>query len=54
MPRKGEKCITLSEEDYNKIGYIADGKKTSRKAVVLDALANKYQNKFPKEKYQIA
>lgn len=54
MPRKGEKCLTLSEEDYEKIGYIADGKKTSRKAVVLDALVEKYPKEFPKKKYQIA
>ena len=53
MPRKGEKCITFSEEDYDKIGVIADSKKTSRKAIVLDSLSMKYINEFPKEKYQI-
>jgi hypothetical protein len=54
MPRKGEKCITLSEEEYNKIGVIAKKKKTSRKAVVLDSLGTRHPIEFPAEKYQIA
>lgn len=50
VPRKGEKCVTLNEEDYEIVEEIAKIKKMSRKAVVLDALEEKYPNYFQDER----
>jgi len=49
VPRKGEKCITLNEKDFNVIEKIADRKKWSLKTVVLDALEQVYPDEFIKE-----